>query len=279
MNEKLKKQIEFIVELEKLKLIYRQNGVLDNSRSENSAEHSWHIAMMAIVLQNQDSSQKLDILKIIKMLLIHDIVEIDAGDTFIYDDKINNNTANKEKNAAKRIFGLLPKEQENEFLNIWNEFEERRTHEALFAASMDNLQPLLNYLATGKENSHGITKSAVLDGNSFTKSRFISKIRYLKNYKNAFLTDIMSSLGYGLNIDYWGKGYMIESVSAVIDFVYKYTNTNRIQATVTLGNTPSIKLLEKLNFKREGIMRERVYWKDTLKDLYMYSLIKREWES
>jgi len=97
--------------------------------------------------------------------------------------------------------------------------------------------------------------------------------------RNGFLSDVMSSLGYGLNKYYWGKGHATEAVSAIIDFIYENTETNRIQATVTLKNHPSIKLLERLNFKREGILRERVRWKGAIKDLYMYSLIKSEWKS
>lgn len=171
ITEDLRKQILFINELEKLKLVYRQNGVLDKSRPENSAEHSWHIALMAILLQEHSSANNIDILKVVKMLLIHDIVEIDTGDTFLYDEENRNNAHIKEEKAALRIFGLLPKKQQEEFIALWNEFEKRKTPEAQFAASMDGLQPLLNRLITTEqnENPHKMTKSAVINNKKFIK--------------------------------------------------------------------------------------------------------------
>lgn len=148
-KERLIKQIEFIVEIDKLKKICRQTLLMDGSRNENDAEHSWHIALMAMVL-SEYSSQDLNVDKVIKMLLVHDLVEIDAGDTFCYDEKANEDKAEREQKAADRIFSLLPPDQEKEFRALWEEFEEQKTPEARFAASLDRMQPLLcNYHTNG----------------------------------------------------------------------------------------------------------------------------------
>jgi putative hydrolases of HD superfamily len=140
--DKLLKQISFIKEIDKLKYIQRKTKLFHSDRHENDAEHSWHLAMMAIVLA-EHSNKPIDILKVLKMVLIHDIVEIDAGDTFIYDSTKNHSNTEEELLAAKRIFGLLPAEQAEEFIGIWEEFEEGNTDEAKFAKSMDRLEPLL----------------------------------------------------------------------------------------------------------------------------------------
>lgn len=168
-RQELKEKIAFISEIEKLKIVYRQNGVVDKSRSENSAEHSWHIALMAILLQEYSVFPTLDILKVLKMLLIHDLVEIDAGDTFLYDEANKNKAIEREKNAAVRIFGLLPKMQSEEFMSLWIEFEEKITPEAKYAATIDAIQPLLNHLITAikDENPHKMTKSTVLKKKAF----------------------------------------------------------------------------------------------------------------
>lgn len=141
-TENLKKQIDFIKEIDKVKYIQRQTKLFNSDRNENDAEHSWHLAMMTIVLA-EHSNFPLDILKVLKMVLIHDIVEIDAGDTFIYDTTKSHNNTDEERNAANRIFGLLPEEQAAEFISIWEEFELGGTNEAKFAKSMDRLEPLL----------------------------------------------------------------------------------------------------------------------------------------
>lgn len=140
--QNLLKQIDFIKEIDKLKYIQRRTKLLNSDRRENDAEHSWHLAMMAIVL-SEYSNFELDLLKVIKMVLIHDIVEIDAGDTFLYDQANTHENTEEEKNGAQRIFGLLPKKQAKEFLEIWMEFEEGNSNEAKFAKSMDRLEPLL----------------------------------------------------------------------------------------------------------------------------------------
>jgi putative hydrolases of HD superfamily len=138
----LVKQVNFIKEIDKLKYIQRRTKLFGSDRHENDAEHSWHLAMMAIVLA-EHSNKNIDILKVLKMVLIHDIVEIDAGDIFLYDPHKNHTNTEEELNAAKRIFGLLPEEQAAEFITIWTEFEEGTTDEAKFAKAMDRFEPLL----------------------------------------------------------------------------------------------------------------------------------------
>jgi len=135
-------QIAFIKEIDKVKYIQRKTKLLNSDRNENDAEHSWHLALMTIVLA-EHSDKSIDILKVVKMVLIHDIVEIDAGDTFIYDLQKNHNNADEERLAANRIFGLLPKRQADEMIAIWEEFEAGETPEAKFAKAMDRMEPLL----------------------------------------------------------------------------------------------------------------------------------------
>ncbi|MPR37033.1 HD domain-containing protein [Cytophagaceae bacterium SJW1-29] len=141
-TENLLKQVNFIKEIDKLKYIQRKTKLFNSNRNENDAEHSWHLAMMTIVLA-EHSDKPIDVLKVLKMVLIHDIVEIDAGDTFIYDTAKSHTNTEEELMAAKRIFGLLPAEQAEEFITIWTEFEEGITDEAKFARSMDRFEPLL----------------------------------------------------------------------------------------------------------------------------------------
>lgn len=141
-TDNLTKQIAFIKEIDKLKYIQRKTKLFNSERHENDAEHSWHLAMMTIVLA-EHSDKPIDVLKVLKMVLIHDIVEIDAGDTFIYDSTKNHINTDEELIAAKRIFGLLPREQSEEFIAIWEEFEAGITDEAKFAKSMDRFEPLL----------------------------------------------------------------------------------------------------------------------------------------
>ena len=141
-TDNLLKQINFIKEIDKLKYIQRKTKLFNSDRHENDAEHSWHLAMMTIVLAAH-SNQPIDVLKVLKMVLIHDIVEIDAGDIFIYDTLQNHTNTEQERIAAKRIFGLLPEEQAEEFIAIWEEFEAGITDEAKFAKTMDRFEPLL----------------------------------------------------------------------------------------------------------------------------------------
>lgn len=140
--EHLSRQLDFIHEIDKLKYIQRKTRLFNSERNENDAEHSWHLAMMALVLA-EHANEKVDIQKVIKMLLIHDIVEIDSGDIFLYDTTANHTNTEEERKAAERIFGLLPTQQKEEFISVWEEFEEGQTAEARFAKSLDRLEPVL----------------------------------------------------------------------------------------------------------------------------------------
>ncbi|MEM7116803.1 MAG: HD domain-containing protein [Chloroflexota bacterium] len=143
-DERLLQQIEFINEVEKLKLVTRHNVVIDNHRPENSAEHSWHIALMAIVLLEHADLENIDLLRVLKMLILHDLVEIYAGDTWIYDEAGSASQHERELEAAHKLFSLLPSDQKSTFLSLWLEFEARESDDAIFAASIDTLQPLQN---------------------------------------------------------------------------------------------------------------------------------------
>jgi len=149
MNERLVRQLEFIKTIDGLKNIFRQNVIIGGKRNENDAEHSWHLAVMAIIL-SEYSAEKADLLKVLKMVTIHDLVELYAGDTFCYDEVGNKDKKQREEAAAKRLFGLLPEDQAREFYDLWMEFESLSTPEARFAACLDRLQPLiLNYNTGG----------------------------------------------------------------------------------------------------------------------------------
>jgi putative hydrolases of HD superfamily len=160
--ERLLKQIEFVVEIDKLKGIVRQTLLTDGSRQEDSAEHSWHLAVMAMML-SEYATEPIDILRVLKMVLVHDLVEIDAGDTYCYDEEGNRGKVQREREAALRIFGMLPNEQSEQLHALWEEFEARKTAEAKFAAALDRLQPLLNNYRTegGLWKKHGIKSSQV----------------------------------------------------------------------------------------------------------------------
>jgi putative hydrolase of HD superfamily len=166
--DRLAAQIRFIIEVDKLKEVYRQTLVTQSRRSENSAEHSWHFALMIITLAEHSNHQPLDVLRILKMVLIHDIVEIDAGDTFAYDTKNMADQHERESRAADRIFGLLPPDQAVEFRALWDEFEAQETPEAKFAAACDRFHPmLLNCLTDGHAwQKHGVTQDRVLARNA-----------------------------------------------------------------------------------------------------------------
>ena len=138
----LEKQIDFIKEIDKIKYIQRKTKLFSSDRHENDAEHSWHLCMMTLVLAKH-SNEEIDILKVLKMLLVHDIVEIDAGDTFLFDTQNEHDQREEEATAAKRIFGLLPQELAEEFMGIWQEFEAAQTPEAKFANAIDNFEPML----------------------------------------------------------------------------------------------------------------------------------------
>lgn len=147
-NKRLASQIQFILEIDKLKSILRRSLLLDSHRRENSAEHSWHLAMMALVL-TEHTNEPIDLLHTLKLLLVHDIVEIDAGDTYAYDADGHAGKDERESMAAERIFGLLPVDQGQELNSLWEEYEEQETPEARFALALDRLMPLLHNFHTG----------------------------------------------------------------------------------------------------------------------------------
>ncbi len=165
------------MEIDRLKHIYRQTYLLDKSRHDSDVEHSWHFAVMAMVLAeyaNGDPAMVapagggVDVCKVMKMALIHDIVEIDAGDVFVYDSKDREGRLAVERAAAKRIFGLLPPDQAGEYVDLWEEFEKRETPDAKFAAALDRLDPILHNCYTGGMawREHGVTADRVLEINS-----------------------------------------------------------------------------------------------------------------
>ena len=149
-NERLEKQFDFFREIDKEKFIGRQTYLTDGERKENDAEHAWHMAIMTVLLAEY-ANEKVDVLKTVMMLLIHDLVEIDAGDTYAYDEEGKKTQREREEKAAKRIFGLLPEEQGEKLMALWEEFEAYETPEANFAHTMDNIQPvMLNDATDGK---------------------------------------------------------------------------------------------------------------------------------
>lgn len=183
ITERLKKQIEFLLEADKMKSLYRQTYIIaDESRGasmrdyegdadlhrrrENDAEHSFHLALFAMILAEY-SNVPVDLTKVMKMVLVHDIVEIDAGDTYCYDSKGNETKAAREKKAADRLFGILPEDQEREYRGLWEEFEERKTPESRFAAALDRMQPmLLNHAKGGVSwQEHGVAYEQVHERN------------------------------------------------------------------------------------------------------------------
>jgi putative hydrolase of HD superfamily len=150
-SSRFKKQMEFILEVDKLKHVLRQTILMDRSRRENSAEHSWHIALLVPVLAEYSTESDIDMFHVMKILVIHDLVEIDAGDTYCYDDKGREDQARREQIAADRVFGLLPADQATEFRALWDEFEKRETAESRFANALDRIQPFLhNYFTDGQ---------------------------------------------------------------------------------------------------------------------------------
>ncbi|MGI6168109.1 MAG: HD domain-containing protein [Christensenellales bacterium] len=150
MRKRLEQQIDFFLELDRLKQVLRRNLIIGEERNENDAEHSWHLAVMALVFSEYAAQKEMDLLRVVKMLLLHDVVEIDAGDTFCYDEAANRDKEEREEMAARRIFALLPPDQHREFYGLWREFEEGKTKEARFAVCLDRLQPLfLNYRTGG----------------------------------------------------------------------------------------------------------------------------------
>jgi putative hydrolase of HD superfamily len=162
-NERLQRQIAFLVEIDKLKSIIRRTPLIDRSRFENSAEHSWHLALAAAILSEYASHEGLDTRHAVKLLIVHDVIEIDAGDTYCYDEAGRENQKQREDIAANRIFDLLPRDQKEMLHHLWQEFEARETAESRFAHAVDRLMPLLhNYLTRGRSwKENGIRRAQV----------------------------------------------------------------------------------------------------------------------
>ncbi len=146
--DRLERQIAFIVEIDKVKHIFRQTYLANGERKENDAEHSWHIALMAILLKEY-AEEEVDVLKVMTMVLLHDLVEIDAGDTYAYDTEGATTKRERELKAAERIFGILPEDQGTYFRALWDEFEAYESADAKYAHLLDNFQPLLLNHASG----------------------------------------------------------------------------------------------------------------------------------
>jgi putative hydrolase of HD superfamily len=163
-GERFKRQIKFILEADKLKKVARRTTLLDVSRQENSAEHSWHIALLVLILAEYAEDENLDLLRVIKLLLIHDLVEIDAGDTYCYDAAGRQNQQEREIEAADRIFNILPADQANALRELWDEYEAKASPESKFANALDRVQPFLhNYFTRGHTwQKHGIEKKQVI---------------------------------------------------------------------------------------------------------------------
>lgn len=164
ITDDLQKQIDFVHEIDKLKYIQRMTCLFNSDRNENDAEHSWHLCMMALVMAPQ-SNEKLDMLKVLKMLLIHDVVEIDAGDTFLFDTTKNHTNTEEELKAAQRIFGMLPDDQAKELIAIWEEFEAAESAEAKFAKAIDRLAPMMQNATNngGTWSQHNVPYDTVIE--------------------------------------------------------------------------------------------------------------------
>lgn len=167
--ERLSRQMKFIMEIDKLKQVYRQTYISDASRKENDTEHSWHLAMMAMLL-GEYANEKIDILKTMSMVLIHDIIEIDAGDTYAYDEAGNATKRQRELKAADRLFCILPEDQAEYLRGLWDEFEACRTPEAKFAVTLDKIQPLMLNDASGgiAWKDHAVCLEQILKRNERT---------------------------------------------------------------------------------------------------------------
>lgn len=170
MDERIKKQIDFSLEIDKEKNIFRQTHLTDHGRNENDAEHAWHMAIMSYLFREY-ANEDVDISKVMLMCLIHDIVEIDAGDTYAYDDEAIKSQKEREEKAKQRIFSILPDDQKEELMFLFEEFEENVSPEARYAHAMDNLQPLiLNNSNDGDDwKEHGIKADRVYERQSKTR--------------------------------------------------------------------------------------------------------------
>lgn len=179
---RLEQQLQFILEIDKVKNIFRQTYLADGKRKENDAEHSWHIALMAYLLQEY-SDEPVDVPRVMLMVLIHDLVEIDAGDTYAYDAEGAKTKREREVKAAERIFGLLPEDQGQYLRSLWDEFEEYTTADAKYAHLLDNLQPLLlNDASDGKSwEEHVVRKSQIYKRNELIPETSVRVWNAMKN--------------------------------------------------------------------------------------------------
>lgn len=168
-KSRIDRQFDFIREIDKEKFITRQTFLSDAQRRENDAEHAWHMAIMTLLL-SEYANEEIDVLRVISMLLIHDLVEIDAGDTYAYDEEAKKTQRQRELKAADRIYGILPEDQGQKLRALWDEFEEAKTPESKFAHVMDNIQPaMLNDYTKGKDwIAKGVRLSQVLERNAHT---------------------------------------------------------------------------------------------------------------
>ena len=179
---RFEQQMKFILEIDKVKNVFRQTYLADGNRKENDAEHSWHMAIMAFLLKEY-AQEEVDIMRVVLMVLIHDLVEIDAGDTYVYDLDGLQTKREREVKAVERIFGLLPKDQEEQFRELWDEFEAYESAEAKYAHMLDNFQPLmLNDALDGKSwKEHKVKKSQIYSRNAKTMEGSEKIWEYMKD--------------------------------------------------------------------------------------------------
>ena len=179
--KRLEKQIAFILEIDKVKKIMRQTPLTDGNRKENDAEHSWHIALMALLLKEY-AEDEVDVAKVMTMVLVHDLVEIDAGDTYAYDEAAAESKKEREQKAADRIFGILPADQGNYLRSLWDEFEAYETADAKYAHLLDNFQPMLLNDASGgiSWKEHDVKKSQIYKRNAHIEETSKTIWEYMK---------------------------------------------------------------------------------------------------
>ena len=189
MDERLQKQLDFALEIDKEKNIFRQTHLSGHGRNENDAEHAWHMAIMAYLLREY-ANGRVNIERVMIMCLIHDIVEIDAGDTYAYDDQGLKTQSERENLAANRIFNLLPEDQAKKIFDLWNEFEERKTAEAKFARVLDNFQPVMLNAATDGRMwaENGVHLEKILKRNEKTHEG--SKVLWKYMYEHFILPNV-----------------------------------------------------------------------------------------
>ena len=180
-KEKFQKQLDFILEIDKEKNILRQTHLTGYTRQENDAEHAWHMAIMAFLF-SEYANEEIDVLRTIRMILIHDVVEIDAGDTYAYDEVGKQSQREREEKAAKRLFGMLPEDQAKDLLDLWEEFEAGETKEARFARALDNFQPMMLNDATNgiAWEEHEVAVSKILKRNERTPRGSVELWDYAK---------------------------------------------------------------------------------------------------